>query len=597
MTREEKKRKRILSGTLAKQVSAYSVAAGAALVMVAPSEATVYVHTPAKPLTINGSNSVVGLDLDGDGQIDFNLSMPGSASSAKAVKSAGSSNMKVMKISPYGSNFLVETKRPIKNSSFTSTLIAPKKLAAGAPINIVSSGTAGNLMSIGASYISNTNTNSYAPPKVKRFWGKLAQFNKGASGYIGVTFVARDGLEHTGWIHFTGGSSVKKLSGVIDKWAYEDWPNYPIKAGAATSIPRIEDITASAGPNGSIQPKGDVKVKYDGSREFKFKGNKGYGVADVQVDGVSVGSAISNYTLERVEAPHTISVSFTKYPIANAGPVQTVTEQTTVTLNGENSSDPNGGNITSYAWKQIKGPSVVLIDPSAAITTFDAPDVGPGGKELVFQLTVTDSVGLTATSDCTVHVTWVNQPPVAVAGPDQIVQEDTTVTLNGKGSSDPDDGIKSYKWSQLNGTPVVKLVNAGTPVAKFKAPNEVDVLEFQLKVTDKHGLSSTDTCLVNVASGDQSATATAKPGKNQIVNELATVLLDGSASGNPEDDTASYLWEQVSGPPVTLSEANTSKATFTAPDLSGKGAALVFRLTVTDAHGLQSSGKCTVKVK
>ncbi|MBW2631825.1 MAG: choice-of-anchor D domain-containing protein, partial [Deltaproteobacteria bacterium] len=43
-----------------------------------------------------------------------------------------------------------------------------------------------------------------------------------------------------------------------------------------------------------------------------------------------------------------------------------------------------------------------------------------------------------------------NQPPVADAGSNQTVNEGDTVTLDGSSSSDIDDGIASYQWSQIS---------------------------------------------------------------------------------------------------------------------------------------------------
>jgi len=562
-----------LSESLAKQVSAYSVAAGAVLLMVTQAEAIIHLTTPHNPLVINSGNPEISLDMNGDGTKDFVFSL--------------SNGLHLLPQGTY--NGFVGT---LAAAGTCGTSSVPKRLAAGAVINIVAGPGAGNLMS-GGWYTTSVSH------KYKCHWGACAQFNNGAEGYIGVTFRAEDGTLHAGWIHFTGGRSDAKLSGVIDKWAYEDLPSYPIEAGATTSIvlPPV-DITASVtGGNGTITPSGDVKVHYDSSREFTFTGDKGYGVADVEVNGTSVGGAISKYTIQNVETAQTITVSFQKLPVAVAGPAQTVTEDTTVTLNGQNSNDPAGGSL-SYAWTQTKGPSVGLSSPSAAATTFQAPAAGTSGVELVFQLTVTDSAGLTAASECTIHVN--EQPPVAVAGPDQTVTETTMVTLNGSGSSDSDDVIKSYQWTQLNATPSTKvqMTNAGKAIATFKAPavgESGTSLDFQLKVTNKHGFSSTDTCIVNI-SWDQPPIA--NPGKNQTVTEGATVVLDGSASSDTYDGIASYLWEQVSGtPPVTLSGATTSQATFTAPDIAGNSATLLFKLTVTDNHGLSSSAKCSVTVK
>ena len=49
-----------------------------------------------------------------------------------------------------------------------------------------------------------------------------------------------------------------------------------------------------------------------------------------------------------------------------------------------------------------------------------------------------------------------NKSPTADAGPDQTgVREGALVTLDGSGSSDPDDDPLRYRWNQLSGEPVV----------------------------------------------------------------------------------------------------------------------------------------------
>jgi len=97
-------------------------------------------------------------------------------------------------------------------------------------------------------------------------------------------------------------------------------------------------------------------------------------------------------------------------PTADAGPNQTVNEGVTVTLNGSNSSDPDGS-IASYQWTQTAGIPVTLSDATSATSTFTAPDVGAGGETLTFQLTVTDDGGLQAADSCIINVSWVDESP------------------------------------------------------------------------------------------------------------------------------------------------------------------------------------------
>jgi hypothetical protein len=87
-----------------------------------------------------------------------------------------------------------------------------------------------------------------------------------------------------------------------------------------------------------------------------------------------------------------------------------------------------------------------------------------------------------------------NQPPVADAGADQVVDGDTPVTLDGSGSTDAENpGALSFIWVQVDG-PDVALAGAATPTPSFTAPSvtEDTVLSFELTVTDDVGTTASD---------------------------------------------------------------------------------------------------------
>jgi len=99
------------------------------------------------------------------------------------------------------------------------------------------------------------------------------------------------------------------------------------------------------------------------------------------------------------------------------------------------------------------------------------------------------------------------------------------------------------------------------------------------------------------------APPTANAGVDQVVNAGASVTLDGSGSSDPDGDAISFSWRQTLGPPVSLSEASSPVATFTAPDTGGT---LGFELTVSDGQsssvgrvgvGVQSTLEPTVLVE
>lgn len=81
-------------------------------------------------------------------------------------------------------------------------------------------------------------------------------------------------------------------------------------------------IKASAGNGGIISPSGNVSVKRGDDQTFVINPVNGYRIADVIVDGKSVGS-VSLYTFENVRANHTIEVVFTKLNSIVADPTKT----------------------------------------------------------------------------------------------------------------------------------------------------------------------------------------------------------------------------------------------------------------------------------
>ena len=75
-------------------------------------------------------------------------------------------------------------------------------------------------------------------------------------------------------------------------------------------------IKATAGAGGSISPSGSVSVREGRDQTFTITPDKGYAVANVKIDGKSIG-AVKSYTFENVSRPHTIEVIFMK---ANGNP-------------------------------------------------------------------------------------------------------------------------------------------------------------------------------------------------------------------------------------------------------------------------------------
>ena len=272
-----------------------------------------------------------------------------------------------------------------------------------------------------------------------------------------------------------------------------------------------------------------------------------------------------------------VTVTVSAPPTANAGSDQAVALNSSVTLDGSASSDPDGDDL-SYSWVKTAGSDV---SPSGANTTnptFTAPSAT---ETLKFSLTVSDGPN-SVTDSVTIVVSGM---PIADAGPAQKVARNSTVTLDGSGSTDPDGDTISYSWVQTSGN-TVNLSSAIIANPTFTAPDVSEDLVFTLTVT-AGGLSSTDTVTVTV-----SQPPVANAGTDQRVAPSSTISLDGSGSSDPDGETLSYSWEKPTGSSVTLSDSSTESPTFTAPATAGS---LTFTLTVT-AGGLSSTDDVTVTV-
>ncbi len=198
--------------------------------------------------------------------------------------------------------------------------------------------------------------------------------------------------------------------------------------------------------------------------------------------------------------------SSNKSPIANAGADQTIILAVdSVTLDGSASRDPDG-TISSFQWTKVSGPtSFLVINASASRTVV---------KQLVtgvyqFELKVIDDKGASAKDTVQIFVTdpsQPNRPPVANAGADQTITLPVNIiTLDGSGSTDPDNNITAYSWTKLSGPTSYNIANTNavqTPVTNLVQ----GIYKFELKVTDAGSLFAKDTMQVIVMGQGPSCT-------------------------------------------------------------------------------------------
>lgn len=194
-----------------------------------------------------------------------------------------------------------------------------------------------------------------------------------------------------------------------------------------------------------------------------------------------------------------------------------------------------------------------------------------------------------------------NAPPTANAGPDQpLIRAGEAVILSAAQSSDPDHDITSYRWEQVGGAPLVVLENEDTVEALFTAPKvaqEAADLLFQVTVTDRGGLDDTDTCVVHIEA-QKNQPPVAEAGNDRQVKAGTRVILNGSRSSDPDGigDITSYLWKQLTGPPVILNKSKAKSTFFRAPP-TNELLSLSFELQAKDSTGQVDTDTCTIKVK
>lgn len=284
---------------------------------------------------------------------------------------------------------------------------------------------------------------------------------------------------------------------------------------------------------------------------------------------------------------------------SNSVPVAAVVNQTLNLTEGENgvvdaspSSDEDGDEL-SFAWSQLSGPTVVIENDTNAQANFVAPTVN-AETPVVLQVVVTDENGASDSTTVTVTVadSEGNRAPVAMVAEDNIeATEGDSITLDASSSTDPDSDVLTFDWSQTSGMQV-SLNNDDTSTASFNG-DTAGTYVFEVSVSDPSGATATQSITVEISPPNRipSASATA----SSSVNEGSGVTLSASGSSDPDGDQLTYQWSQVSGPSVSLSNAGTVSATFTAPEVT-ENTVLEFSVVVSDPSGESDTATVAVTV-
>ena len=275
-------------------------------------------------------------------------------------------------------------------------------------------------------------------------------------------------------------------------------------------------------------------------------------------------------------------------PIADAGD-DTVTEVgRPASLDGSNSSDPNGDTLT-FAWTietQPSGSAAIVEDADLEIASLQ-PDVA---GLYVVRLTVDD--GATSDSDL-MQVEAVpegtNLPPECEETEDQEIELGEVVLLDGSGTTDPNGDTLSYLWTLIS-APDGSTIGIDDPTAEITALRPDVGGEY---VVQFQAMDGTENCFFQFTVTVEDTTPNTPPvcdaGDDLTVDVGATAVLDGTASTDVDGDTLSYLWRIIDAPGGSSSSIDASSealASFT-PDVAGL---YTIELTVSDGTDTCATG-------
>lgn len=258
-------------------------------------------------------------------------------------------------------------------------------------------------------------------------------------------------------------------------------------------------------------------------------------------------------------------------PVAHAGHDQHLDKPRLITLDGSASFfyDPCG--VMEFSWEQVAGSAVVMSDFSSVQPTFTPESEG----EYKFELVVSD--GLSTSEPDEVLIIVRNRAPVANAGPDQSTSSiPLVINLDGSGSYDQSGDAVTYHWSQTAG-PAVVLSDVNSVEPTF-VPTEIGTHVFELVVNDGELDSEPD--IVGIVIGNHAPVANAGLSRYAAGNP---VVLDGSGSFDRDVfGDISYQWQQISGPPVEITDENTVMPSISGFIQTNAIQRCEFELTVSD---------------
>ena len=99
-------------------------------------------------------------------------------------------------------------------------------------------------------------------------------------------------------------------------------------------------IRASVNANGSITPSGTISVREGSDQTFTITPDQGYDVADVKIDGKSIG-VVRSYTFEKIKGSHTIEVKIDREEVIKQAKAKELTASIVLTARSVKTAKKN----------------------------------------------------------------------------------------------------------------------------------------------------------------------------------------------------------------------------------------------------------------
>lgn len=293
---------------------------------------------------------------------------------------------------------------------------------------------------------------------------------------------------------------------------------------------------------------------------------------DVYGENIKARASSGEFWL-RIKTASGVYNSHPSGPVAEAGPDMVLDPPATVLLDGTGSYDDVG--IVSWAWSFVYDGAIRTLDGSRVTFTFEMP-----GRYDIF-LNVTDTDGLRDMDD-TLVIVKDDEPPVADAGPDAVIDQHTTIALDGSRSRD-NIGIARWVWTVPSSGGAV-LLEGERIDHRFE---EAGVHEIILTVTDAFGNSDNDSLVVTVRDiTPPNAVAIV----DTTIDQGAELLLDGSGSTD-NVGIVRWTWSFVYDGEVMVLDGRVQYHRFAMPGI------YVIELEVVDGSGNTAKVQSTVSVK